>query len=39
MNYFNSPGEGHVEPAFEFMQNGIVNGSITALDLKTGKIK
>jgi alcohol dehydrogenase (cytochrome c) len=39
MNYFSRPGEGHVEPAFESMPNGIGNGSITALDLKTGKVK
>jgi len=39
MNFFSRPGEGHVEPAFEFMTNGIGNGSITALDLKTGKVK
>jgi hypothetical protein len=38
MNYFNSPGKGHVEPAFESMQNSIENGSITASDLKTGKV-
>lgn len=39
MNYFSRPGEGHVEPAFESMPNGIGNGSIAALDLKTGKVK
>ncbi len=39
MNYFSSSGEGHVKPAFEFMQNGIGNGSISALYLKTGKVK
>jgi alcohol dehydrogenase (cytochrome c) len=39
MNYFSKPGEGHVEPAFDSMINGIGNGSIIALDLKTGKIK
>ena len=39
MNYFSEPGEGHVEPAFDSMTNGIGNGSITALDLKTGKVK
>ena len=38
MNYINSPGKGHVEPAFESMQNSIENGSITALDLKTRKV-
>ena len=36
-NFFSRPGEGHVEPAFESMTNGIGNGSITALDLKTGE--
>jgi len=39
MDYFSRPGEGHVEPAFESMTNGIGNGSITALDLKTGKVR
>jgi glucose dehydrogenase len=39
MNYFSSPDEGHVEPVFSSMTNGIGNGSITALDLKTGTIK
>lgn len=39
MNYFSSPGAGHAEPAFDSMLNGIGNGSITALDLKTGKVK
>jgi glucose dehydrogenase len=39
MNYFSRPGEGHVEPAFESMLNGIGNGSVTALDLKTGKVR
>ena len=38
-NFFSRPGVGHVEPAFESMPNGIGNGSITALDLKTGKVK
>jgi hypothetical protein len=38
MNYFSRPGEGHVGPAFESMLNGIGNGSVTALDLKTGKV-
>ena len=38
-DFFSSPGEGHAEPAFESMLNGIGNGSITALDLKTGEIK
>ena len=39
MNFFSKPGEGHVEPAFASMPNGTGNGSITALDLKSGKIK
>jgi len=39
MNFFSKPGEGHVEPAFESMKNGIGNGSIIAMDLKTGKVK
>ena len=38
-NFFSRPGLGHVEPAFSSMPNGIGNGSITALDLKTGKVK
>lgn len=38
--YFSGPGtEGNVVPAFDAMPNGMGNGSITALDLKTGKIK
>jgi hypothetical protein len=39
MNYFSRPEGGHIEPAFASMPNGIGNGSITALDLKAGKIK
>lgn len=40
MIYFSGPGaEGHVAPAFDAMPNGMGNGSITALDLKTGKVK
>jgi alcohol dehydrogenase (cytochrome c) len=40
MIYFSGPGtEGHVVPAFDAMPNGMGNGSITALDLKTGEIK
>ena len=38
-SFFSRPGEGHVEPAFESMTNGIGNGSITALDLKTGEVR
>lgn len=38
-NFFSRPGEGHVEPAFDSMTNGIGNGSITALDLKTGEVR
>ncbi|WP_292376886.1 PQQ-binding-like beta-propeller repeat protein, partial [Methanosarcina sp. UBA411] len=38
-NFFSRPGEGHVEPAFDSMTNGIGNGSIIALDLKTGKVR
>ncbi len=40
MIYFSGPGtEGHVAPAFDMMPNGIGNGSIVALDIKTGDIK
>lgn len=40
MIYFSGPGtEGHVAPAFDMMPNGIGNGSIVALDIKTGSIK
>ena len=39
MDFFSRPGEGHAEPAFASMPNGIGNGTITAVDLKTGKIK
>jgi len=38
--FYLGPGvEGHVVPAFDAMPNGVGNGSIVALDLKTGKIK
>lgn len=39
VNFFSRPGEGHVEPAFDSMTNGIGNGSIAALDLKTGEVR
>lgn len=35
MNYF----LGHVDPVFDSIENGIGNGSITALDLGTGQVK
>jgi alcohol dehydrogenase (cytochrome c) len=35
MNYF----LGHVDPVFDSIENGIGNGSITALDLTTGEVK
>ncbi len=38
-NFFSRPGEGHVEPAFDSMTNGIGNGSVAALDLKTGEVR
>jgi alcohol dehydrogenase (cytochrome c) len=38
--YFSGPGlEGRTAPAFDMMPNGLGNGSIVALDLKTGKVK
>ncbi len=38
--YYLGPGlDGHVEPAFDAMPNGIGNGSIVALDLAAGNIK
>ena len=37
--YLDSGVEGRVAPAFDSMPNGIGNGSIYALDLKTGNIK
>ncbi|MCE5338314.1 MAG: PQQ-binding-like beta-propeller repeat protein [Methanomicrobiaceae archaeon] len=36
MRYFT---DGHVEPAFDAIANGIGNGSVTAVDLATGEIK
>jgi len=40
MIYFSGPGtEGHVVPAFEMMPNGLGNGSIVAMDIKTGDVK
>lgn len=38
-NYFSEPEFGHADPVFSAMPNGIGNGSITAVDLKTGKVK
>lgn len=40
-NFFAGPGlaELHLVPSFETMPNGIGNGSIVALDIKTGDIK
>lgn len=39
-NFFSGPGtEGHLEPVFDAIENGIGNGSIIALDLKTGNVK
>ncbi len=35
MNYF----LGHVDPVFDSIENGVGNGSITALDLTTGQVK
>jgi len=39
-NFFSGPGtEGYLVPVFDAIENGIGNGSIIALDLKTGNIK
>ncbi len=39
-NFFSGPGtEGYLVPVFDAIENGIGNGSIVALDLKTGNIK
>jgi glucose dehydrogenase/plastocyanin len=37
-NFFSSEG-GHVAPSFNAIANGIGNGTITGIDIKTGKIK
>ena len=37
-NFFSSQG-GHVDPVFDAIENGIGNGTITAIDINTGKIK
>jgi alcohol dehydrogenase (cytochrome c) len=37
-NFFSSEG-GHVAPSFNAMANGMGNGTITAIDIQTGKIK
>jgi plastocyanin/outer membrane protein assembly factor BamB len=40
-NYFKDSqgGSGHLEPLFDSIENGIGNGTIVAVDIKTGKIK
>jgi alcohol dehydrogenase (cytochrome c) len=38
-NYFTQGTSGYVNPVFEAMKNGVGNGTITALDMKTGDIK
>lgn len=38
-NWFVNGNASHLEPAFNATKNGIGNGTITAVDLKTGKIK
>lgn len=38
-NYFSKPDQGHADPMFKAMPNGIGNGSVTAIDLKTGNIR
>jgi alcohol dehydrogenase (cytochrome c) len=37
-NFFSSQG-GHADPVFDAIENGIGNGTITAIDINTGKIK
>jgi outer membrane protein assembly factor BamB len=37
-NFFSSQG-GHADPVFDVIENGIGNGTITAIDINTGKIK
>jgi outer membrane protein assembly factor BamB len=37
-NFFSSHG-GHADPVFDAIENGIGNGTITAIDINTGKIK
>lgn len=41
LNYFVKPNstEGYVQPYFDAMPNGLGNGSVVAIDLRTGKIK
>src|SRR5436190_23170154 len=41
-NFFSSQGSdfgGHADPVFDAIENGIGNGTITAIDINTGKIK
>ena len=37
-NFFSSQG-GHADPVFDAIENGVGNGTITAIDINTGKIK
>jgi alcohol dehydrogenase (cytochrome c) len=38
-NFFVNGTGGHVDPVFDTIANGVGNGTITAIDIKTGKIK
>jgi alcohol dehydrogenase (cytochrome c) len=40
-NYFQDSqgGSGHLQPVFDAIDNGIGNGTIVAVDIKTGKVK
>ena len=38
-NFFVNGTGGHVDPVFDAIANGVGNGTITAIDIKTGKIK
>jgi glucose dehydrogenase/plastocyanin len=38
-NFVDTGTTGHVDPVFDAIANGVGNGTITAIDVKTGKIK
>lgn len=39
VEYFVDGLAGHVEPAFDSIENGVGNGTVTAIDLESGEIK
>jgi outer membrane protein assembly factor BamB len=38
-NYFVKGSEGYIVPEFNAIKNGIGNGTVTAIDIRTGKVK